>query len=103
MGFQFTLNFDSDLLKYIGTDAGLMNEEHIGLSNLEYGAITCSWNDNEEQILDNEKLISFEFEALKDGLLSDMISINSRITKAEAYSFELSVTGGRTYDWRNFC
>ena len=86
MGFQFTLNFDSEVLRYIGTDSRLMNEEHIGLSHIEYGAITCSWNDDEEQILDNEELISFEFEALKDGLLSDMISINSRITKAEAYS-----------------
>ena len=86
MGFQFTLNFDSDVLKYIAADAGLMNEEHIGLSHLEYGAITCSWNDNKDQILNNDELISFEFEALKDGLLSDMISINSRITKAEAYS-----------------
>jgi hypothetical protein len=86
LGFQFTLNFDNEKLRFVDIESGLMNEEHTGLSHLSYGAITCSWNDNVEQLLEDDDLISFEFEALEDGLLSDMISINSRITKAEAYS-----------------
>ncbi|MDG1295492.1 MAG: HYR domain-containing protein, partial [Saprospiraceae bacterium] len=86
LGFQFTLNFDNQKLSYEGMKDGLMTEENTGLTNLSYGAITCSWNDNTEQKLDDSELISFEFKALEDGLLSDLISINSRITRAEAYS-----------------
>ena len=86
LGFQFTLNFDNEKLSYEGLQDGLMTEENTGFTNISYGAITCSWNDNTEQKLDDSELISFEFKALEDGLLSDLISINSRITRAEAYS-----------------
>lgn len=86
LGFQFTLNFDEQALRLVETYYSILNEEHIGLTNLSYGAITASWNDAEERLFDQDELITFEFEALKAGKLSELISLNSRITAAEAYS-----------------
>ena len=90
-GFQFTMNFDADAIEFNDLAAGDLNNissGNFGLHKLNEGIITASWNTLEAgQTLENGKvLFSFSLTALKGGQLSDLININSRFTKAEAYN-----------------
>jgi len=76
---QFTLEFDKmNLLKYEGGELNI-SKENIGLhkNNLSF-----SWY-NTESISTNEILFRFEFEALEDIALSDVIRLTSSITEKE--------------------
>ncbi len=89
-GFQFTLNYNTEAIVFNEVNAGdldNLSEGNFGLHKLNDGIITASWNANSEaQSLENGKvLFSFSFTAMEDGQLSDLISLNSRFTKAEAY------------------
>lgn len=90
-GFQFTISFDQNAIDFnevSNGDLSNLSNANFGLHKVNEGIITASWNANREaQSLDNGKtLFSFSFTALKDGQLSDLISLNSRFTKAEAYN-----------------
>ena len=88
-GFQFTLNFDQSTVEVIELQAAdLINFDHnnYGLSKLNNGAITVSWN--HENIVDlkpDEVVFSLILEANRNARLSDLLSISSEYTKAEAY------------------
>ncbi len=89
-GFQFTLNYNPEAIVFNevnARDLDNISEGNFGLHKLNDGIITASWNANSEaQSLENGKvLFSFSFTAMEDGQLSDLISLNSRFTKAEAY------------------
>ncbi|MCB0520802.1 MAG: T9SS type A sorting domain-containing protein [Lewinellaceae bacterium] len=84
LGYQFTLNFDKSALELLDVVPGIASEENFGFTNVDKGAITSSWNG--EANTAKAQLFSIEFRALKNGKLSDFISLNSRFTKAEAYS-----------------
>jgi hypothetical protein len=89
-GFQFTLNFNAEAIEFNEVEAGELNNisvANFGLHKLNEGIITASWNaNNTAQSLENGKtLFSFSFTAMEDGQLSNLISLNSRFTKAEAY------------------
>ncbi len=78
-GYQFTLNYnDLEIADIIpGSD---MKAENFALFP-EANAITTSWNGTEQPEF------TVKFRAKRSGKLSEMISVSSRITKAEAYSF----------------
>jgi hypothetical protein len=59
----------------------LMNDENIGLFEK---ALTLSMN-TDYSLGEGTRIATFTFRVLEDGLLSDMIEMNSSITKAEAY------------------
>ncbi len=74
-GYQFTMNLsDLQVLKIAG--AGEIKEGNFGVFD---NAITTSVDGS-----DNEFAITFR--ATKSGMLSNMLGVSSRITKAEAYS-----------------
>jgi len=86
-GFQWTL--ETNHLEYLGLfeDNGMhMNESHIG--QLVPGVITMSWNetpeDNSEQAGINWSF-TLLFRKLNSGNVSEMLTMTSRITAAEAY------------------
>ena len=89
MGYQYTLNFDTDLLEFVevqGGDLEGMSESNFGLSLLAEGAITTSWtNDRPLRLSEDEVLYYVNFTAKRATLLSEALSISSRYTKAEAY------------------
>ena len=93
-GYQFTLNHEG--LELISINEGLAKAENFGIMS---GAITASWNDMEIRNLSGDELFSVTFKANADVQLSDVLSINSRYTAAEAYttqgieSVELSFNG----------
>lgn len=81
LGFQFTLDFDVNALALIDVKSGVASEDNFGFTYLEKGALTASWNGTAKE----NDMFSVVFQAKKDGRLSEMLSINSRLTKAEAY------------------
>ena len=85
LGYQFTLNFDRNVLEFVEVANAVAGAENFGLSLLEEGAITTSWNDDDVNLIDGEVVFSLVFTAKASGKLSDVLSANSRYTKAEAY------------------
>lgn len=81
LGFQFTLNFETAALDLVDLMPGVAGEENFGFSYLDKGAITASWNG----VADENTMFSLVFKAKEPGKLSQFLSINSSLTKAEAY------------------
>ena len=77
-GYQFTLGYDKEALELVNIEG---NPENFGI--VENGTITSSWNGTAQN---GENLFTIVFRARKAGNLSDMLSINSRFTNAEAYT-----------------
>ncbi len=91
-GFQFTLNFDTDKLDLLSVVPGVVSEENFGLTLLGQGAITASWNQHDGTARRFEgEVFGLTFVAKADGKLSDLLRLNSRFTKAEAYNASLEL------------
>ncbi len=90
LGYQFTLGFDANVLEVNDVKAGSLKnitEGNFGLTMLNEGIITSSWNDFDlTSVDDNEVLFSIEFTALANGQLSELLEITSKVTRAEAYA-----------------
>ncbi len=82
LGYQFTLNFDKNALELIDLIPGQAGHENFGMELLEEGAITVSWNSDE---VSEETMFSLVFRAQDEAQLSELLSLNSRFTRAEAY------------------
>jgi len=89
LGYQFSLNFNSAAMEFAGIEAGALsnlNESNFGLSLLDRVVITTSWNSKSAVALDNEAVaFSVSFRAKSNVLLSDVLSVSSDYTAAEAY------------------
>ncbi|MDX1407788.1 MAG: T9SS type A sorting domain-containing protein, partial [Saprospiraceae bacterium] len=84
LGYQFTLNLHG--FEFIDVVAGALpvTTDHFGI---HAGALTMSWFDTEPVDLPgDEVLFSLVLQPVESGLLSDLLSIGSRITRAEAYN-----------------
>jgi len=79
-GLQFTLENEGIEILDISSDQDI-NNGNIGVFN---GQTTFSYDRSDEE-LDSEKLFSLVIKANADMKLSEALSINSRITRAEAY------------------
>ena len=87
-GYQFTIGFDVDALDFVGIEgvAADITGENFGLTHLENGKITTSWNGKSITTLsDNEVLFTVTFKANKSAKLSQAISVNSSLTPAMAF------------------
>ena len=85
-GFQFTMNFDAGKVAFAGLTEGVATEKHFGFAKLNKGAITASWNAEAAYDFAGADVFTVSFTALEDVNLSDVVSINSRFTAAEAYA-----------------
>jgi len=95
-GYQFTLRFDASALSYEGMEAGVLNtnESNFGLNRLNQGIITTSWDARDGASFGkNDVLFTLVFKANKSVKLSQMFSINSDVTVAEAYNTQSDVEG----------
>ena len=83
-GYQFTM--DANGLEFRGVEAGSvsMSDENIGV----FGSrLTTSWNHvGGVSASASDVLFTLHFQATASGKLSEMISINSKVTQAEAYN-----------------
>ncbi len=87
-GYQFTFNFNTEVLTFDGVEAGALNvsESNFGLNFVNEGTLTTSWHGIDSNIKDNAVLFTLTFNAAQAGTVSEVISINSRYTNAEAYT-----------------
>jgi hypothetical protein len=82
-GYQFTLTFDQAALSLKDIVYGEATAENFGMSFLNEGIITTSWNG---EAADNAVLFTLIFNANTEAVLSDLIGVSSRYTVAEAYN-----------------
>lgn len=103
-GFQFTLNFDSQKLRFQEVLPSLTDLGNFGLSLLKEGAITLSWNEHGSP-WEEGPAMRLSFNAKESCRLSEVLHLNGRFTAAEAYSRDgellevsLQFTGGEQVD-----
>jgi hypothetical protein len=104
-GYQFTLSFDKSALRLSDIIYGLSGPANFGTHRVDEGILTTSWNPSETVEEGETVLFTLVFQALKNQLLEDYITINSNHTKAEAYNeygelleVELAITNGDDFN-----
>ncbi len=85
LGYQFTLNYATDKVEFVKVNNAFAKSENFGLAYLAEGAITTSVDFANLKSID-ETVFSLTFKATADTKLSEILSIDSRITAAEAYN-----------------
>ncbi|MCG8330355.1 MAG: GEVED domain-containing protein, partial [Chitinophagales bacterium] len=89
-GYQATLNFNTEAVELVDILEGVASEDNFGFTYLDEGMVTTSWNwvpDTEEE-LPTTLMYSLVLRAKADVNLSEVMSVSSRITKAEAYAVD---------------
>lgn len=89
-GFQFTFDFPAEALEFTGVgEAGKLglSAQNFGLAQAQNGLVTVSWSDVEvPEFAEGETLFELHFIAKSNTQLGDVLTINSQLTPAEAYS-----------------
>jgi hypothetical protein len=88
-GYQFTLNFDKNSVRVLNVEAGALEvtADNFGLNRMDEGVLTTSWNTAEGMSLDKDEVVfSLIVEATSAVSMSDVMTVNSRVTDAEAYN-----------------
>ena len=86
-GYQFTMNFDNNALEFVEVVPGLANAANFGMTMVNEGVLTTSWNsDDVKSLRTDEVVFGLTFKANQSGRLSNMLNVNSRYTVAEAYN-----------------
>ncbi|PHN01113.1 T9SS type A sorting domain-containing protein, partial [Flavilitoribacter nigricans] len=81
-GFQGTLTFDNSKVELVDLEYGAATANNFGMHLVGEGMITTSWDGKAEN---NEVLFTLVVRARTEAELSNVLSINSRVTVAEAY------------------
>lgn len=85
-GMQFTLNFDRDALELLYVENGVADDNNFGFQMSERGVITFSWEHPTGDVIEpGTNLFSLVFFAGTSTRVSEVLSISSSITEAEAY------------------
>ena len=85
LAWQFTLSFEQDMVEFL--EVKKMEDVHFGITVLDKGAITFSWNGTENATLETKlKWFEVRFIAKEELLLEEVINITSRFTSAIAYN-----------------
>ena len=80
-GYQFTMNFAG--LDLAQLEEGVVKAANFNTNLAQRGLLTTSWNG---EATANDVLFSLTFNATTTGLLSELISVSSDLTEAEAYN-----------------
>jgi hypothetical protein len=90
-GFQFTLEWDEEVIKFSDLDPNSgfeIYDANFGLHLVDEGVLTSSWHTTQKWFLPKgmkAKLFTLEFVAKKDGQLSENLFLSGSITSNEAY------------------
>ena len=95
LGYQFTLEFDTEAVSFSGYESGAIDvsAENFGINRLVDGIITTSWADVEAASIAGETAFVLEFTAKRNGEISDVLEISSAITTAEVYNANAETSG----------
>ncbi|MDX1685145.1 MAG: cohesin domain-containing protein, partial [Saprospiraceae bacterium] len=96
--YQMTMKFDNAILKYKGVQSGVLNMDgsNVGEVMVQEGLITMSWHEGHGRsvsVASDKVLFTVSFEVLSDTRVSEAVSVNSILTRAEAYDEQISVMG----------
>jgi hypothetical protein len=94
-GAQWTMNFDAKALEFAKVNSGVlkMSDENVNTLLSKSGKLAFSWNELASQSFNDDKvLFSIEFRAITDNMIGKTVRLTSDITKAEAYTQDLSET-----------
>jgi hypothetical protein len=83
------MNFDRNALNVLTVESGAisLNDNNFGMNRLSEGVVTTSWNAAEGiTVGTDDVLFTVVFEVNDNVTLSDALTLNSRITSAEAYN-----------------
>jgi hypothetical protein len=105
-GFQFTISFDKSALRLSDIIYGIAGPANFGTHRVDEGILTTSWNPADAVVEEEEPvLFTLVFQALKNQLLEDYLTLNGSHTKAEAYNeygelmeVELAITTGDDFN-----
>jgi hypothetical protein len=81
-GYQFTLQLDRTAVELVDVIYGVAQEDNFGIF-AQQGLVTASWNGEASA---DDVLFSLVLRAKAGVKLSEALSVNSRLTRAEAYS-----------------
>jgi len=93
-GFQFTVGFDTEILSLesVNGDITGMTDNNFGFTALGKGMLTVSYSKEKAmELAGGDRIITLTFKAKSNGTISEVVNINSDITKAEAYTSGLDV------------
>lgn len=82
LGYQGTLSFNEQALEWLELLPGLANGANFNFARADEGLIAMSWNG---ELQAERTLFSLVFRAKQEGLLSNWLSIDNRMVRAEAY------------------
>jgi len=80
-GYQFTLNFNTDAVELAEVVNAEATTENFGLTMANEGIVTASWNGDAA----TNEAFTLVFVANKAGKLSEVLTVSSEYTTAEAY------------------
>ncbi len=92
-GAQWTINFDASSMEFTGVAAGELNmgAENVNVREAKEGKLAFSWNDFKGFTVGKDKvLFTIEFRATANNTIANTVKLSSDITKAEAYTHDLS-------------
>ena len=90
-GFQTTIAFNPEILKFEKIESGVLkiNNDNIALNRLAKGYLPLSWfNANAIDVEDEAVLFTLKFNTRANGNIANALTINSDITRTEAYDAE---------------
>ncbi len=85
-GYQFTLDIDESKVDIVAIEEGVAEVANFGTRMMTRGKLTTSWNQGAELVQHEERMFTVVLRAKQAGRLSETVSINSDLTKAEAYT-----------------
>lgn len=86
-GFQFSLYFDAEMLEFLELVPGLAAPSNFGFTQADRGVIPVSWNESKiVQVEDGTDLFTLRFVSLRNGTLSQVLSLQHEPTPIEAYA-----------------
>ena len=92
-GAQWTLNFDTKNIEFTQIESGAIKIDANNFNALQagQGKLAFSWNEINGMTIDKNKvLFTIEFRATANNTISNTVKLTSDITKAEAYTQDLS-------------
>ena len=93
-----------ELVEVIPNLALDMDLSNFGMSYVEEGVMTTSWDRSDESALDDDRLFVLRFKGKGNGRLSELLTISNKITSKAAYvghdlesvDLELEFVGGES-------
>ena len=94
IGFQTTVEFDTDKLRLLEMKSGSLSMQHFGKKKLSMGRINVSYDQFDPIVFNKEiPLFTLVFNTKNAGHLAEWISIDKEGIPSEAYSKEMGIHG----------